>query len=80
MMLQPFQESLDKTITKIKNNRILLPNFQRDFVWREEDNQKNLVASVLTMPIGNILLLKAKDPREYSCKSLGSIRFWILIP
>lgn len=62
MMLQPFQESLDKTITKIKNNRILLPNFQRDFVWREEDNQKNLVASVLTkMPIGNILLLKAKD-------------------
>ena len=75
MMLQPFQESLDKTITKIKNNRILLPNFQRDFVWREEDNQKNLVASVLTkMPIGNILLLKAKDPREYSCKSLGSTK------
>ena len=65
-MLQPFQESLDKTITKIKNNRILLPNFQRDFVWREEDNQKNLVASVLTkMPIGNILLLKVKEKRKY---------------
>ena len=27
-MLQPFQESLDKTITKIKKNKILLPNFQ----------------------------------------------------
>lgn len=51
-MLQPFQESLDRTITKIKKNMILLPNFQRQFVWKDEENQKSLVASVLTkMPI-----------------------------
>lgn len=72
-MLQPFQESLDKTITKIKKNMILLPNFQRQFVWKDEENQKNLVASVLTkMPIGSILLLKAKNANEYACKALGS--------
>lgn len=74
-MLQPIQESLDKTITKIQNNRILLPNFQRDFVWKDEEKQKNLIASVLTkMPIGSILLLKARDASEYSCKSLGSTK------
>lgn len=72
-MLQPFQESLDKTITKIKKNKILLPNFQRQFVWKDEEDQRKLIASVLTkMPIGSILLLKAKSADEYSCKPLGS--------
>ena len=72
-MLQLFQESLDTTITKIKNNMILLPNFQRQFVWKDEENQRKLVASVLTkMPIGSILLLKAKNAGEYACKPLGS--------
>lgn len=72
-MLQPFQESLDKTITKIKRNKILLPNFQRQFVWKDEEDQRKLVASVLTkMPIGSILLLKAKNADEYACKPLGS--------
>lgn len=72
-MLQPFQESLDRTITKIKKNMILLPNFQRQFVWKDEENQKSLVASVLTkMPIGSILLLKARNANEYACKALGS--------
>lgn len=74
-MLQPYQESLDNTITKIKSNKILLPNFQRQFVWKDEDDQKKLVASVLTkMPIGSILLLKAKNAKEYACKPLGSRR------
>lgn len=72
-MLQPFQESLDRTINKIKKNMILLPNFQRQFVWKDEENQKSLVASVLTkMPIGSILLLKARNANEYACKALGS--------
>lgn len=72
-MLQPFQESLDKTITKIKKNKILLPNFQRQFVWKDEEDQRKLVASVLTkMPIGSILLLKARNADEYACKPLGS--------
>lgn len=72
-MLQPFQESLDKTITKIKKNKILLPNFQRQFVWKDEEDQRKLVASVLTkMPIGSILLLKARHADEYACKPLGS--------
>lgn len=36
--------------------KLVLPNFQRDFVWTE-DNQKFLIASLLLgIPIGNILL------------------------
>lgn len=60
-MLQPNRESLEVTINKIKKNEILLPDFQRQFVWKEEEMQRKLVASVLTkMPIGSILLLKSK--------------------
>lgn len=72
-MLQPNRESLEVTINKIKKNEILLPDFQRQFVWKEEEMQRKLVASVLTkMPIGSILLLKSKNAREYSCKPLGA--------
>ena len=72
-MLQPNRESLEVTINKLKKNEILLPDFQRQFVWKEEEMQHKLVASVLTkMPIGSILLLKSKDAHDYSCKPLGA--------
>ncbi|MBR2142530.1 DUF262 domain-containing protein [Anaerovibrio sp.] len=59
-------------IKKIEENKILLPDFQRDFVWTEPERQRQIVASVLArMPIGSILLLKSTDPTEFSSKSLG---------
>ena len=55
-------------IYKIESGKILLPDFQREFVWREEEQQKKIVASVLAkMPIGSILLLRS-NPDEYACK------------
>ena len=72
-MLQPTQESLEITISKIMKNKILLPDFQRQFVWKDEESQCKLIASVLTkMPLGSILLLRAQDASEYACKPLGS--------
>lgn len=59
---------------KIDNNEIMLPDFQRDFVWRDEDLQKQLVASILCkMPVGSILLLTA-NPDEYAAKVIGSTK------
>ena len=72
-MLEPRKEYLETTIRKIKKNEILLPDFQRQFVWKEEEIQKKLVASVLTrLPIGSILLLRSNSSHEYSCKPLGA--------
>lgn len=66
------KESLSKIVNKVLNNEILLPDFQRKFVWIDEEKQKRLVASVLAkMPIGSILLLKA-DADDYVYKELGS--------
>ncbi len=58
-------------VRRINDRSILLPDFQRDFVWKDEEMQKKIVASVLAkMPIGSILLLSS-DPNEYSSKIIG---------
>lgn len=61
-------------VRNIENNKILLPDFQREFVWKDEEMQKKIVASVLAkMPVGSILLLASK-PDEYSSKIIGCKR------
>ena len=63
--------NLQEIIGDIEKNKILLPDFQRKFVWTEEDRQRKIVASILTkMPIGSILLLES-DPSDYSSKIIG---------
>lgn len=63
--------NLQEIIGNIEKNKILLPDFQRKFVWTEEERQKKLVSSILTkMPIGSILLLES-NPKEYSSKIIG---------
>lgn len=63
---------LTELIKQIEANEILLPDFQREFVWKDVELQKQLVASVLArMPIGSILLLQSSNPKEFSSKALG---------
>ena len=63
--------NLQEIIGDIEKNKILLPDFQRKFVWTEEERQKKIVASILTkMPIGSILLLES-NPSDYSSKIIG---------
>lgn len=58
-------------VEEISNDSIVLPDFQRGFVWKDKNKQKALIASVLTkLPIGTILLLEI-DPGSYSCKKIG---------
>ncbi|RHQ89598.1 MULTISPECIES: DUF262 domain-containing protein [Clostridium] len=65
------KSNLVEIINKIEKNQILLPDFQREFVWKDEDQQKQLVASVLCkMPVGSILLLES-DPDDYAAKVIG---------
>ena len=59
-------------VRKIEKKQILLPDFQRDFVWKDEEKQIGLVCSLLAkMPLGSILLLKSKAD-DYVCTSLGT--------
>lgn len=63
--------NLQEIINEIESGEILLPDFQRKFVWTEEERQKKIIASILTkMPIGSILLLES-NPADYSSKIIG---------
>ena len=63
--------NLKKKIEKIENHEILIPDFQRGFVWKDLEMQKRLIASVLAkLPIGSILLLDG-DPKEFQSKKIG---------
>lgn len=69
------KENIDfkEIVSSIEKKEILLPDFQRKFVWTDEEQQKKIVASVLAkMPIGSILLLESSEPNEYKSKAIGS--------
>lgn len=58
-------------VKQIKEDKIVLPDFQRGFVWKDKNKQKALIASVLTkLPIGTILLLEI-EKNTYGCKKIG---------
>lgn len=53
---------LKELIDKSESKELLLPNFQREYVWERANNQKQLVASILyDIPIGSLLILDGKS-------------------
>lgn len=65
------QVNFYELIKLIEEERIVLPDFQRGFVWKDKNKQKALIASVLTkLPIGTILLLEI-EKNTYGCKKIG---------
>ena len=65
------QVNFFELIKLIEEDRIVLPDFQRGFVWKDKNKQKALIASVLTkLPIGTILLLEI-EKNTYGCKKIG---------
>lgn len=65
-------ENFNRILQQIREDKILLPDFQRKFVWTDEEMQKKLIASVLAkMPIGSILLLES-NTKDYASKRIGT--------
>lgn len=53
---------IKELILKSEEKELLLPNFQREFVWDRNTNQKDLLASILyNIPIGSLLILNGKS-------------------
>ena len=63
------QHTLKDIIDKNKTGKLVLPNFQRDFVW-DFDKQRRLLSSFICgLPIGSLLLLNG-DKEAFSCRNL----------
>lgn len=59
-------------LDKIDKNEIILPDFQRDYVWiRDDDKIVDFIASVLAqLPLGNIITFKDSF-RSFANKEIG---------
>ena len=65
------QVNFYELIKLIEEDRIVLPDFQRGFVWKDKNKQKALIASLLTkLPIGTIMLLYI-EKNTNGCKKIG---------
>lgn len=64
--------NISQLLSDISNGIILIPDFQRGFVWNKIESQQKLIASVFSrLPIGSILLLEGSST-EFRCKQIGS--------
>lgn len=62
---------LQNLINEVESKKLILPDFQRKFVWNQDD-MCGLFASILCqMPFGSILTLESSD-NEFSCKKFGA--------
>ncbi len=54
------EKNIQDIMKEINNNKLLLPNFQRDFNW-DKEKQKSLIASIFyNVPIGSLLFLETE--------------------
>ncbi|WP_082171521.1 GmrSD restriction endonuclease domain-containing protein [Methylobacterium indicum] len=58
-------EQLKKIIADVESNRIVLPQFQRDFVWQPSAVLKLLTSLFNGYPIGSMLLMENNDSYDY---------------
>ena len=63
---------LDSLLNSIDEKKLILPDFQRDYVWIKEDEKiEDFIASILSqLPIGSIITFK-DDFKSFANKEIG---------
>lgn len=63
---------LDSLLNSIDEKKLILPDFQRDYVWiKEDDKIEDFIASILSqLPIGSIITFK-DDFKSFANKEIG---------
>lgn len=69
MAIEHKSRKLKDLYEKIDKKEIVLPNFQRGFVWTIDEQKKLLASMIVQIPIGSTLHLKGKDD-AFSARAL----------
>lgn len=69
MAIEYISRQLNELYEEIENKSIVLPNFQRGFVWSVEEQKKLLASMIVQIPIGSTLHLKGKN-NAFSARAL----------
>lgn len=65
---------LSELVQKIRNHEILLPNFQRDYVWKPNQQERLAISCILGLPVGGLLMLKGKA-NDFSYREIAGPSF-----
>lgn len=55
---------ISKLLNQVEANAIVLPEFQREFVWKDSQAKELLNSLVREYPIGGLLVWSTTDPPE----------------
>jgi hypothetical protein len=66
------KNQLKEIISNVGNNRVLLPNFQRDYVWKSSQQERLAISCILRLPIGSLLILKGEE-NDFSYKDIAGL-------
>ena len=69
MAIEHKSTKLKDLYEKIDNKEIVLPNFQRGFVWKVDDQKKLISSTVVQIPIGSTLHLRGRKD-SFSSRAL----------
>ncbi|MBC99347.1 MAG: hypothetical protein CME63_16510 [Halobacteriovoraceae bacterium] len=75
MSLEHRQWELKKVFEYSKAGKLILPNFQRDFVWDRDKQQKLVCSALLGLPIGSVLIVDGKKDSFASRELCRTARF-----
>ena len=67
--------SVKDWLTMAGRGEVVLPNFQRSFVWKPQQTAHYLKALLESRPTGIFLILKAANPLQFESRSLQGINF-----
>jgi len=72
MTVEYEKESLRRIFENNTRLELVLPNFQRDFVWKREDQAKLLASFMARLPIGSLLLVKGES-KHFAARDLCAV-------
>ncbi|KAB8033127.1 DUF262 domain-containing protein [Fluviispira multicolorata] len=68
--MQTINFNLNELKTKINSNNFRIPQFQRNFVWKEIDTRKLIDSIARNYPIGSQLILEVDKESQFDSRSL----------
>jgi hypothetical protein len=72
-MFDTTKEDLKAVLRDVHDGKLQLPDFQRDYVWNEED-VRSLIASIAKgFPVGALLTLESGGPVEFKPRLLAGV-------
>src|SRR5438477_11968016 len=73
-MFESTKEDLKDLLKKANQGRLQLPDFQRDYVWGDDDVQSLIASIAKGFPVGALLTLETGGPVEFKPRVLAGVK------